>query len=61
MGGPFRTHCFLDGDRFVMIDLAVFAPDGAKAPLIRQLEAIARTYRNERRSQTIARGKSDPE
>jgi Domain of unknown function (DUF4837) len=48
MGGPFRTYCFLDADRFVMIDLVVFAPDGSKAGLLRQLEAIARTYRDAR-------------
>jgi hypothetical protein len=48
MGGPFRTHCFLDRDRFVMIDLAVFEPVASKVALLRQLEAIARTYHDER-------------
>jgi len=56
MGGPFRTHCFLDGDRFVMIDLAVFAPTASKVALLRQLEAIARTYHDERPAERVARG-----
>jgi hypothetical protein len=48
MGGPFRTYCFVDRGRFVMIDLAVFEPMESKVELLRQLEAIALTYRDER-------------
>jgi len=48
MGGPFRTYCFVDKGRFVMIDLAVFEPMESKVELLRQLEAIARTFRDER-------------
>ncbi len=48
MGGPFRTYCFVDGGRLVMIDLAVFEPVASKVELLRQLEAIALTFRDER-------------
>ncbi len=47
-GGPFRTVCFMDGDRFYMIDMLVFAPNSPKLDLMRQVEAIARTFRDER-------------
>jgi len=56
MGGPFRTYCFMDGERLMMIDLAVFQPTGAKVGLLRQLEAIARTYRDERVSAPAGKG-----
>lgn len=49
MGGPFRTTCFVDGGRFIMIDRAVFEPMESKVELLRQLEAIALTFRDERR------------
>ncbi len=51
IGGPFRTYCFLDAGRFVMIDLAVFEPLESKVGLLRQLEAIARTYSDHRGSE----------
>jgi hypothetical protein len=56
MGGPFRTYCFVDRERLVMIDLAVFEPLAAKAGLLRQLEAIARTYRDERPGVRLGKG-----
>jgi hypothetical protein len=49
MGGPFRTYCFVDGGRFTMIDLAVFEPMESKVELLRQLEAVARTFRDHRK------------
>jgi hypothetical protein len=48
IGGPFRTYCLFDTGRFVMIDLAVFDPAGSKQELLRQLEAIALTFRDRR-------------
>jgi hypothetical protein len=48
IGGPFRTYCFLDEGRVMMIDLAVFDPMGSKQALLRQLEAIALTFRDRR-------------
>lgn len=56
MGGPFRTYCFVDRERLVMIDLAVFEPAAAKTGLLRQLEAIARTYRDERPGARLGKG-----
>jgi hypothetical protein len=50
MGGPFRTYCFFDAGRVNMIDLAVFDPVDSKVALLRELEAVALTYRDLRRS-----------
>lgn len=50
MGGPFRTYCFVDQNRLVMVDLAVFEPMQSKVDLLRQLEAIALTFRDHRPS-----------
>lgn len=47
MGGPFRMYAFHEGERLYLIDLAVFNPPGRKLPFMRQLEAIARTFRTE--------------
>lgn len=47
-GGPFRTYCLLAGDRFYMIDLLVFHPEDSKVGLMRQLEALALTFKDER-------------
>ncbi len=46
-GGPFRTYCFMKGDRFYMIDLLAFDPEGSKVNLMRQLEAMAITFVHE--------------
>jgi hypothetical protein len=43
-GGPFRTYCFVKDDRFYMLDMLVFDPEGSKINLMRQLEAIALTF-----------------
>ncbi len=48
IGGPFRTYCFVDAGRFIMIDLAVFEPIKSKVELLRQLEAIALTFEDHR-------------
>jgi hypothetical protein len=58
MGGPFRSYCFVDRDRLILIDLAVFDPAGPKAALLRQLEAISLTYRDERGRQSERQGGS---
>ncbi len=54
MGGPFRSYGFYnEGDsRLYFIDLAVFAPGERKYQYIRQLDAIASTFRT--RQQTGA-------
>ena len=47
IGGPFVSwifHCAAD-DRTYFIDLSVYAPDRDKRPLLRNLEAVARTFR----------------
>jgi hypothetical protein len=47
-GGPFRTYCLIENGRFYMIDLLVFDPRGGKIDLMRQVEAMAVTFRDER-------------
>ncbi len=44
VGGAFKSFCFREGDRTYLIDLAVFNPPGEKLPLLRILEAVARTF-----------------
>lgn len=49
MGGPFRTYGFYnesDG-RIYLLDLAVFAPGRQKYPYLRQLDAMAHTFRTQ--------------
>jgi hypothetical protein len=48
IGGPFFTLCFDEGDRFYMIDCVVFAPGMDKAGFLKQLEALALTFKDER-------------
>ena len=43
MGGLFKLIAFHEGGRLYLIDMAVFNPPGDKIPLLRKLEAIART------------------
>ena len=53
MGGPFRMYGFYnesDG-RIYMIDLAVYAPGRRKYPFLRQLDAMAHTFKSENESQ----------
>ncbi len=45
MGGPFRTFVFTRDDRFYMIDCSVFNPPGDKLPVLREVLALARTFR----------------
>lgn len=45
MGGPFRSFVFVRGDRFYMIDCSVFNPPGDKLPILREVVALARTFR----------------
>ncbi|MFC1725356.1 DUF4837 family protein [candidate division KSB1 bacterium] len=50
IGGPFINYSFFDEEesKIVMIDLAVFNPNiqsSSKAPYLRQLEVIARTFK----------------
>lgn len=46
-GGPFKNYTFYDSvsGRIYMIDLAVFAPEYDKVPLLRRMKIIARTFR----------------
>ncbi len=46
-GGPFKNYTFYDAlsRRIYMIDLAVYAPGMDKAPLMRRLEVMARSFR----------------
>lgn len=50
MGGPFRTFVFTRGDRFYMIDCSVFNPPGNKLPVLREVIALARTFRQVERT-----------
>jgi hypothetical protein len=45
-GGPFRTYCFHDPDtgRVYLLDASLFAPSFDKTALMRNLDAIARTF-----------------
>ncbi len=47
IGGPFESWAFYcaEDDRTYLIDLSVYAPDREKRPLLRILEAVARTFR----------------
>ena len=45
IGGPFRTFAFERGDRYFLVDAAVYNPPGAKLPYLRETLAIARTFR----------------
>jgi hypothetical protein len=44
-GGPFKSYCFLDGGRLYLVDVLVYAPGHDKVPFMRELEAIALTFR----------------
>lgn len=48
IGGPFFTLCFHEQERFYMIDCVVFAPGMDKASFLKQLEALALTFSDER-------------
>jgi hypothetical protein len=43
-GGPFKSYCFTERNRFYLIDLVLFAPGMDKLPYMRELEAIAQTF-----------------
>lgn len=45
IGGPFRTFAFERGDRYFLLDVAVYNPPGSKLPYLRETLAIARTFR----------------
>ena len=47
IGGPFESYAFYcaEDDRTYLVDLSVYAPDRPKKPLMRTLEAVARTFR----------------
>jgi hypothetical protein len=46
-GGPFRTYCFYEPPqgRIYLVDVSLFAPAQDKVPLMRNLDAIARSFR----------------
>lgn len=46
-GGPFKSYALIDADRerFYMIDMGVYAPNRTKALHIRQLDALAHTFK----------------
>jgi hypothetical protein len=48
IGGPFFTLCFHERERFYMIDCIVFAPGMDKESFLKQLEALALTFEDER-------------
>lgn len=45
-GGPFRTYCFYEprDGRVYLVDVSLFAPGLDKVPLMRNLDAVARTF-----------------
>jgi hypothetical protein len=47
IGGPFRSYGFYDesDQRIYLVDYSVFAPGLKKWPFMRQLEAMARTFK----------------
>ncbi len=47
IGGPYKSWAFYcaEDDRTYFVDLSVYAPDREKRPLLRILEAVARTFR----------------
>ncbi|MBC8450968.1 DUF4837 family protein, partial [bacterium] len=46
-GGPFRTYAFHDAEdqRTYIVDVSLFAPGLDKTPVMRNLDAIANTFR----------------
>ncbi len=48
IGGPFFTFCFKERGRLYVIDCVVFAPGMDKAAFLKQLEALASTFKDER-------------
>lgn len=44
-GGAFESFLFFREDRFFIIDIAVFYPEGGKLPYLRELRAVAKTFR----------------
>lgn len=44
-GGPFRSFAFTRGERFYFIDVSVYNPPGDKLPYLREVLAIAHTFR----------------
>ena len=53
MGGPFRIYGFYNesDSRIYMIDLAVYAPGKFKYPFLRQLDAMAHTFKSKTKNQ----------
>jgi hypothetical protein len=47
IGGPYRSWAFWcpEDDRTYLVDICAYAPDRPKRPLLRTLEAVARTFR----------------
>lgn len=45
IGGPFRSFGFQRGERYFLIDVSVFNPPGIKLPYLREVLAIARTFK----------------
>jgi hypothetical protein len=46
-GGPFRSYCFFEPSqgRVYLVDLSLFAPALDKVPMMRNLDAVAHTFR----------------
>ncbi len=45
-GGPFKSYAFVDVDinRFFLIDIGVYAPNKKKAPVLRQVDLVAKSF-----------------
>jgi len=49
-GGPFRAVAFTRGERFYLLDASVFHPSGRKLPYLREVLALAQSFRVEESS-----------
>ena len=45
-GGPFKSYAFVDVDidRFFMIDIGIYAPNKKKAPILRRVDLVAKSF-----------------
>lgn len=63
VGGPFRSFAFFREGRFFLLDTSVFNPAGDKLPALREVGALARTFRiqgRESREARFSRGAGQP-
>ncbi len=45
-GGPFKSYAFVDVDlnRFFFIDMGIYSPNKKKAPILRQVDLVAKSF-----------------